>query len=89
MVISQPDHPTIALELLATATKKDLKEHYERAFLYDKKLPANETWVVHFTCCKKAISEPYWPTESQLQGGLRVIYFWHNLDFTKISAIAC
>ncbi|KAF0425160.1 transcriptional regulator [Gigaspora margarita] len=89
MVISQPDHPTIALELLATATKKDLKEHYERALLYDKKLSANETWFVHFTCCEKAISEPYWPTESQLQGGLRVIYFWHNLDFTKISAIAC
>ncbi|CAG8768333.1 12030_t:CDS:2, partial [Racocetra fulgida] len=72
IVISQLNHPTIALELLATATKKELKEHYERALLYDKKLPADETWVVHFTCCKDAISEPDWPTESQLQKGLRV-----------------
>ncbi|CAG8754795.1 15930_t:CDS:2, partial [Cetraspora pellucida] len=72
IVISRPDHPTIALELLATATKKELKEHYERTLLYYKKLPADETWVVHFTCCEDAISEPYWPTESQLQKGLRV-----------------
>ncbi|CAG8788989.1 24608_t:CDS:2 [Gigaspora margarita] len=73
----------------ATPTKKELKEYYERALLYDKKLPADETWVVNFTCCEDTISEPYWPTESQLQKGLRVIYFWHNLDFTKISVIAC
>ncbi|CAG8579540.1 8880_t:CDS:2 [Gigaspora rosea] len=89
IIISRPEHPTIALELLATATKKELKEHYERALLYDKKLPADETWVVHFTCCEEAISKPYWPTESQLQKGLRVVYFWHDLDFTKISIIAC
>ncbi|CAG8528853.1 7476_t:CDS:2 [Racocetra fulgida] len=74
IVISQPDHPTIALELLATATKKELKEHYERALLCDKKLPADETWIVHFTCCEDAISEPYWPTESQLQKGLQACY---------------
>ncbi|CAG8819909.1 33186_t:CDS:2, partial [Racocetra persica] len=64
LVISRPDHPTIALELLATATKKELKKHYERALLYDKKLPVDKTWVVYFTCCEGAISEPYWPTES-------------------------
>ncbi|CAG8781083.1 45941_t:CDS:1, partial [Gigaspora margarita] len=89
IVIARPDHPTIALELLATATKKELKEHYERALLYDNKLPADEAWVVHFTCCEDAISEPYWPTESQLQKGLRVVYFWHDPDFTQIRVIAC
>ncbi|CAG8579474.1 12231_t:CDS:2, partial [Cetraspora pellucida] len=89
IVISRPDHPTIALELLATATKKELKEHYERALLYDKKLPADNTWIVHFTCEENAISEPCWPTKSQLQKGLRAVYFWHNLDFTKIKMIAC
>ncbi|CAG8521940.1 3792_t:CDS:2 [Ambispora gerdemannii] len=26
------------------------------------------------------------PTESQLQKGLRVVYFWHDLDFTKLNA---
>ncbi|CAG8594597.1 10798_t:CDS:2, partial [Cetraspora pellucida] len=65
IVISRSDHPTIAFELLSTATKQELKEHYERAFLYDNKLPADETW------------------------GLRVVYIWHDLDFTKIKMIAC
>ncbi|CAG8761697.1 8437_t:CDS:2, partial [Racocetra fulgida] len=65
IVISRPDHPTIALELLATATKEEFKEHYEWAILYDKKLPADETW------------------------GLRVVYLWHDLDFTKIRITAC
>ncbi|CAG8663457.1 3097_t:CDS:1, partial [Dentiscutata heterogama] len=88
IVISRPNK-TIALELLATATKKELNEHYERALLYDKKLPADETWVIHFTCEENAILEPYWPTESQLQKGLRVVHFWHDLDFTKVSMIAC
>ncbi|CAG8652711.1 17634_t:CDS:2, partial [Racocetra fulgida] len=72
-----------------TATKKELKEHYERALLYDKKLPADETWVIHFTCEENAISEPCWPTKSQLQRGLRVVYLWHDLDFTKIRITAC
>ncbi|CAG8827198.1 20329_t:CDS:1, partial [Cetraspora pellucida] len=89
IVISRPDHPIIVLELLATATKQGLKEHYERALLYDKKLPADETWVVHFTCEENAISDPCWPTNSQLQKGLRVVYIWHDLDFTKIRMIAC
>ncbi|CAG8686291.1 6922_t:CDS:2, partial [Cetraspora pellucida] len=72
IVISRPKHPTIVFELLATATKKELKEHYERALLYDKKLPADETWVIHFTCEENAILEPCWPTKSQLQKDLRV-----------------
>ncbi|CAG8626895.1 12054_t:CDS:2, partial [Gigaspora margarita] len=88
IVILRPDYPTIALELLATATKKELKEHYEWALLYNNKLLADEAWVVHFTCCKDAISESYWPTESQLQKGLRVVYFWHDPDFIQIRVIA-
>ncbi|CAG8793228.1 20719_t:CDS:2, partial [Dentiscutata erythropus] len=83
IVISQPNHPTIALELLATATIKELNKHYERALLCNKKLLADETWVVYFTCYKDAISKPYWPTKSQLQKDLQVIYFWHDLNFTK------
>ncbi|CAG8598194.1 2444_t:CDS:2, partial [Ambispora gerdemannii] len=89
IVISRPGHPTIALELLATATKKELEEHYERALLYDKKLPADEMWIIHFTCEENAILEPFWPTKSQLQRGLRVVYLWHDLEFTKIRIIAC
>nr|CAG8434217.1 15002_t:CDS:2 [Entrophospora candida] len=89
IVISRSDHPKIVFELLATATKKELKEHYERALIYDKKLPADETWIVHFTCEANAISEPCWPTKSQLQKGLRVIYFWHDLGFTKTRMISC
>jgi hypothetical protein len=89
IVIARSDHPTIAFELLASATKKELKEHYERALIYDKKLPANETWVVHFTCEENAISVPCWPTNAQLQKGLRVVFFWHDLDFMKVNMIAC
>ncbi|CAG8740359.1 16435_t:CDS:2, partial [Dentiscutata erythropus] len=88
IIISRPNK-TIALELLATATKKELKEHYEWALIYDKKLPADETWIVHFTCEENAILEPCWSTKSQLQKGLQVVYFWHDLNFTKISIIAC
>ncbi|CAJ0913355.1 16617_t:CDS:2 [Entrophospora sp. SA101] len=58
IVISRSDHPKIVFEFLATATKKELKEHYERALIYDKKLPADETWIVHFTYEENAISEP-------------------------------
>ncbi|RHZ47929.1 hypothetical protein Glove_564g63 [Diversispora epigaea] len=89
IVISKSDHPTIVFELLATATKKELKEHYERALLYNKKLSADETWIIHFTCEENAISKPCWPTDTQLRKGLRVIFFWHNLDFTKIKIITC
>ncbi|CAI2191814.1 1620_t:CDS:2 [Funneliformis geosporum] len=42
IIIVRSDHPTIALELLATATKTELKKYYEQVFTYDKKLPANE-----------------------------------------------
>ncbi|CAG8695878.1 20067_t:CDS:2, partial [Dentiscutata erythropus] len=88
IVISR-SNKTIALELLATATKKELKEHYEQVLIYDKKLPADETWIVHFTCEENTISELCWPTKSQLQKGLQVVYFWHDLNFIKISMIAC
>ncbi|RHZ88674.1 hypothetical protein Glove_21g216 [Diversispora epigaea] len=89
IIISQLDHPTIAFELLATATKKELKEYYEQALLYDKKLSADEKWIIHFTCEENATSEPCWPTNSKLQKGLRVIHIWHDLDFIKVNMIAC
>nr|CAG8471025.1 2574_t:CDS:2 [Entrophospora candida] len=89
IVISRSDHPKIVFELLATATKKELKEHYERALIYDKKLPADETWIVHFTCEANAISEPCWPTKSQLEKDLRILYFWHDLSFTKTRMTSC
>jgi hypothetical protein len=89
IVISRPGHPTIALELLATATKKELNEHYERALTYTEKLSADETWVVHFTCCEASICYPCWPTAQLLVKGLRVVIFWHDLGFTKIRMRAC
>ncbi|CAG8573782.1 2093_t:CDS:2 [Ambispora gerdemannii] len=49
------------------------------------KLPADETCIVHFTCEENTISEPFWPTKPQLQKGLRVVYIWHDLDFSMIA----
>ena len=70
IVIARSDHSTIAFELLASATKKELKEHYEWTLIYDKKLLVNETWMVHFTYEENAFSVPCWPTNAQLQKGL-------------------
>ncbi|CAI2197239.1 19620_t:CDS:2, partial [Funneliformis geosporum] len=45
------NQPTIVLELLATATNKELAEYFDRALTYADQLSAGEKWVVHFTCC--------------------------------------
>ena len=89
IVISRPGHPTIAFELLATATNKELNEHYGRALTYTAKLSADETWVVHFTCCEASIMSPCWPAAESLIKGLCVVIFWHDLSFTKICMRAC
>nr|CAG8507490.1 6128_t:CDS:2 [Entrophospora candida] len=89
IIINSPDHPTVVLELLATAKQSELDEHFERALTYAKLLSAGETWVIHFSCEDKITENPYWPADRELKKGLRVVHFWHDLYFTKIKMIAC
>ncbi|PKC73339.1 hypothetical protein RhiirA1_522996 [Rhizophagus irregularis] len=41
---------TAVLELLASATKNELNEHFERILNYAEMLSANDIWIVNFTC---------------------------------------
>lgn len=89
IVITSSKDQTVVLELLATAKRNELDEHFGRALNYAKLLSADETWVIHFTCEDNATKNPFWPNDRKLKEGLRVVHFWHDLDFTKISMIAC
>lgn len=82
---SYPDQPTVILELLATSTKKQLDEHFERTLRYarslKKKLSVRDIWIVHFICQD---NPNYWPSEAMRKNGLNAVMFWHNLEFTKV-----
>ncbi|RUS18539.1 hypothetical protein BC937DRAFT_88642 [Endogone sp. FLAS-F59071] len=67
----------ILIELLAMATMAELKEHFNRALKYGKHLDVREVWVIHFTCATK---EPFWPSSKQLEAGLNVVHFLHDLE---------
>ncbi len=88
IVITSPGY-CIVLELLATTTEDKLKEHFEQALFYAEQLSMGETWVINFTCEDNAILKPCWPTNIVLKKGLRVVHFWHNLNFIKVLIIAC
>jgi hypothetical protein len=47
-------------------------------------LSANEAWVVHFTCERDY--HPIWQSdvEFKLSGGINVVHFAHDLDFTNM-----
>ncbi|PKY53660.1 hypothetical protein RhiirA4_499407 [Rhizophagus irregularis] len=68
----------IVLELLATATKEDLDEHFERVLKYAEKLSADDIWIVHFTCedCYATATHEklHWPPNDRIN----VIHCFHN-----------
>ncbi|GBC53842.1 P-loop containing nucleoside triphosphate hydrolase protein [Rhizophagus irregularis DAOM 181602=DAOM 197198] len=49
---------TAVLELLASATKNELNEHFERILNYAEMLSANDIWIVNFTCEDNATKQP-------------------------------
>ncbi|PKC02781.1 hypothetical protein RhiirA5_424742 [Rhizophagus irregularis] len=49
---------TVVLELLASATKNELNEHFERILNYAEMLSANDIWIVNFTCEYNATKQP-------------------------------
>ncbi|RIA82228.1 hypothetical protein C1645_879297 [Glomus cerebriforme] len=88
IVIDTPYHQKIVLELLATASKDDLTEHFQRSLEYAKLLSADETWIVHFTREDRYVEQPLWPSNSQLKTNLYVVHFYHDYLFTRINLIA-
>ncbi|PKC07098.1 hypothetical protein RhiirA5_418669 [Rhizophagus irregularis] len=68
----------IVLELLATATKEDLDEHFERVLEYAEKLSADDIWIVHFTCEDRYATATHkklhWPPDDRIN----VIHCFHN-----------
>ncbi|RUS14831.1 hypothetical protein BC937DRAFT_93253 [Endogone sp. FLAS-F59071] len=72
----------VILELLATATEAELKEHFTRAISYKNNfsVTVGDLWVVHFTCEDEYLRNPCWQTDSQLNDGLNVVHFWHDRD---------
>lgn len=89
IVIDSPGYPTVVLELLATAKRNELDEHFSRVLIYANELSAEEAWIVHFTCEDDVTKNPYWPGDNELKKGLRVVHFWHDINFTKIGVVAC
>ncbi|KAF0517974.1 transcriptional regulator [Gigaspora margarita] len=74
IVIKTPKQ-TIILELLATATKKELDKHAVKVLDYAEKLSANEMWIVHFTC--EDYTTPYWPSDRKFEK-INVVHFFHD-----------
>ena len=82
IVIKKKDNPTIVLELLATGDTSFVQSHIEKTPEYMALLSANEAWVVHFTCERDY--HPIWQSDEELSGGLNVVHFAHDPDFTNM-----
>ncbi|KAG0195935.1 hypothetical protein BGX31_005699 [Mortierella sp. GBA43] len=57
IVISKDNKPTVVMEILATATKDSILEHFERAMLYKEKIGASAAWMIHFTLKRVGVVE--------------------------------
>lgn len=81
MVISAKDQ-RIILELLATATKRDLNDHFKRVLEYAEKLSADDIWIVHFTCedCYATHEKLHWPPDDRIN----VIHCFHNRTLENV-----
>ena len=74
-IVITTDRQKIVLELLATATKKDLDEHFERVLKYAELLSADDIWIVHFTCEDGyATQKLQWPPDDKIN----VVHFFHD-----------
>ena len=82
IVIKKTDEPTIVLELLATGDASFVRSHIQKTPEYMALLSGNEAWVVHFTC--EHDYRPIWQTDEELLGGINVVHFAHDLDFTNV-----
>jgi len=79
-IVITTDRQKIVLELLATATKKELDEHFERVLKYADLLSANEIWIVHFTCEDGYSKKLQWPSDDRIN----VVHFFHDRMFNVL-----
>jgi hypothetical protein len=92
LIITAPKKPSAMIDILATETKDDLYEHFDRTLEYaqslDPKLNVREIWVAHFTCQDFITKSPPWPKGEQQEMGLKVAHIWHDINFktARISA---
>ncbi|CAG8517732.1 10350_t:CDS:2 [Paraglomus occultum] len=82
IVVKTPSQ-TVVLELLATATRTQLDEHFVRAIEYGNKLSAEEVWIVHFTCEDNSTQNPYYPSKAELCR-LNIVHFLHDEWFKNV-----
>ncbi|SRR5437763_11333287 len=82
IVIKTP-YQMIVLELLATATKTQLNEHFVQALGYGNKLSAEDVWIVHFTCEDNSTQNPYYPSNEELSK-LNIVHFLHDEEFKSV-----
>ncbi|PKY52660.1 hypothetical protein RhiirA4_425443 [Rhizophagus irregularis] len=74
-IVITADRQRIVLELLATATKNDLDEHFESVLKYAELLSADEIWIVHFTCEDGyAARKLHWLLDDKIN----VVHFFHD-----------
>ncbi|GES85313.1 P-loop containing nucleoside triphosphate hydrolase protein [Rhizophagus clarus] len=83
-IVVRKHDQVILLELLATPTKGQLDEHYDRVLIYAESLSATETWIVNFTCEDGVELCPHWPS---LDSGVQAVLFKHDLNFTKVQMV--
>ena len=76
-LLSGPEHP-IVVELVASATPKELHEHYERAGSYGSSLGAEQVWVLHFTASTN--EQPTYKAPSQTRYTVSTITYVYALS---------
>jgi hypothetical protein len=77
-------HQTVVLELLASATKNELNQHFERVLNYAEMLSANDIWIINFTCEDDATKKPHWPPNDGKFESVNVIHFFHDRKFENV-----
>jgi len=72
----------IVLEVLATRNETSIRSHIDKTPEYKSLLAAEEAWVVHFTC--QDDFRPIWQSDAELDVGVNVVHFSHDINFTRV-----
>ncbi|RUS16242.1 hypothetical protein BC937DRAFT_91453 [Endogone sp. FLAS-F59071] len=80
--------PMIILELMASGVKAEVQKHFAKALKYGSRFDNPEIWVINFTCLDNATTLPVWQNDDELNRGLNVAHFWHDLAFKQMRMCA-
>jgi hypothetical protein len=86
IVVQKDDKPPTVLELVATGDASFVQSHIRKIPEYMDLLSAEEAWVIHFTC--EDNYDPIWQSDDELNKGVNVVHFFHDLEFTKVWMMA-